>query len=103
MPAVYSTSFFAGQNETAFDLVVPAGVVWIIRDIDAFFGGGVSGAAANWLNPTGGTFAYFPFVGLESSAFEWRGRQCFQPGEHFAFVSGEGVDVMVSGYVLTLP
>jgi len=101
--SVYSKRLYEGRNVSSGALVVPPGVVWVVRDIDAFFGGGVSGGALNVTGTLGQTFAYFPYTGLVSSSFEWRGRQIFDAGDAWGFVSGAGVDLTISGYELSLP
>jgi hypothetical protein len=104
MSSVYSTRFYEGKNVTSGTIVtVPAGYIAIVRDIDAFFGGGIEGGALNVIGTLGQTFAWFPFTGLTSAAFTWRGRQVFSAGESVRFVSGAGVDLTVSGYLLTAP
>lgn len=103
MAAVYSVRFVALRNTSGGGVVVPAGNVAIVRDIDAFFGGGIGGGALNVTGPAGQTFAWFPFTGLESSVFQWRGRQVFNPGETIGWTADHGVDLTISGYLLTLP
>ena len=103
MAALYSERIWEGRNVTSLAYTVPAGKRLVIRDIDCFFGGGIGGGAANFTGTLGQTFAYFSFTGLSSSAFEWRGRQVFYAGETVAMVSGQGIDVTVSGYLLTEP
>lgn len=103
MANVYSVQFYEGRDVSSATLTVPPGLIWIVRDIDAFFGGGLSGDACNFVGSLGQTFAYFSYIALISTGFTWRGRQVFNPGQTFGFVSGEGVDVTISGYQLTLP
>lgn len=103
MAAVYSTKLFEGRDVSSWSYTVPAGFRLVVRDIDVFFGGGVEGGAANFVGTLGQTFAYFPFTGLESSGQHWQGRAVFDPGDEIGLVSGVGVDVTVSGYLLTLP
>lgn len=104
MASVYSVQLYEGRNVNDGSLTVPDGFIWIVRDIDAFFGGGLDGGACNFIGSLGQTFAYFSFTGLVSSSFSWRGRQVFNPGQTFGFISDRaGVDVTISGYQLTLP
>lgn len=102
--ALYSTRFAALVNQTSdVALEVPAGYVWIIRDLDVvevtFAGDHVfafRGSAGQdiWLVQSGTTVA--------SSVFQWRGRQVLEPGDELVLhvESGEW-DVTVSGYVLS--
>ena len=108
---VYSTQFHQGRDDTGWTYLLsdPSFIV-VVRDIDAFFGGGAEGGAANFVGNLGQTFAYFPFTGLESASFSWRGRQVFLPGQSFGMTTSgligpgpaPGVDVMVSGYLLSV-
>jgi hypothetical protein len=106
---VYSTQFHQERNSTGWTYTNVGTFVVVVRDIDAFFGGGIVGGAANFVGTEGQTFAYFPFTGLDSAVFSWRGRQVFNPGDTFGMTTSSGtglgpapgVDVMVSGYLLS--
>ena len=103
MATVYSVRFYEGRNVTGGTFTVPAGVIWIVRDVDAFFGGGLAGGALDVVGTLGQTFAWFPFTGLTAAAFQWRGRQVFNPGDVWGFTSGQGIDLTLSGYSLIAP
>lgn len=100
---VYSTRIWEGRNVNVLSYTVPSGYRLVLRDIDTFFGGGIGGGAANYVGTLGQTFAYASFTGLISELVSWRGRQVFEPGETIRMVSGPGVDVTASGYLLELP
>lgn len=101
---VYSTRFLEVRGlTTTLPYVVPAGVVAVVRDVDAFrtgilgatviFHGAVGQAIWGKDYPPGSTDAYS----------SWRGRQVFLPGETFDVQASNPVDVTVSGYLLSLP
>lgn len=109
MTRVYSTQFHQERNSGGWIYANASDFVIVVRDIDAFFGGGANGGAANFIGTEGQTFAYFPFSALQSAGFSWRGRQVFRPGDTFGMTTTSeldlgdppGVDVMVSGYLLS--
>jgi hypothetical protein len=100
---IYSTRFMQAHAVTALSFTVPAGRVAIVRDADCFYAGGV-GQSGQLEGPAGGIFAYFPYVAtINGVAVEWRGRQVFFEGETVTFAATAPLDIMVSGYLLTLP
>lgn len=102
MAAVYSTNLFSGHDVTSWtSSPVPAGDVVIVRDIDVWFGGGVIGGPWSVFGIVGQTFAWGHFDGLLAALQSWRGRQVIPPGQTFGFTALPGLDVTISGYVLT--
>jgi hypothetical protein len=106
---VYSVRHFSAGGLTAgagtVGPVVPAGFVWVVRDIDALEITGSTPAQMEVLNPNFQPFWFidrnFPQVGAN---FQWRGRQVFQAGEQIGFKAFSGTwSIMCSGYSLTLP
>lgn len=106
---VYSLRIFAhaGLVNSAGTVgpIVPAGLVYVVRDIDAIADSGgasdnlvvfnqVTGVLLNWVNsaaPLGGNFS-------------WRGRQVYGPGEQVGFHAFVGTwGIACSGYQLGLP
>lgn len=82
---------------------VPVGFLAIVRDADCFYPGG-AGQSGQLEGSAGGIFAYFPFgAAINGVLVSWRGRQVLYEGEVFTFASTAGMDIMVSGYLLTLP
>jgi hypothetical protein len=107
--AVYSLRIFAtgGLSPGAGTVgpIVPTGLVYIVRDIDAFDDTAgstdslivfnqTSGILLNWLGPSIAA----------NGAYQWRGRQVYNEGEQVAVRSFGGTwSVAISGYQLTLP
>lgn len=106
---VYSLRIFAsaGLSPGAGTVgpIVPAGLVYIVRDIDAF--DDTAGSTDNLIifNQTSGVLVNW--VGPGSAAlgnWQWRGRQVYNEGEQVALRSFVGTwGVAISGYQLTLP
>lgn len=92
---------------------VPAGNVWILRDVDVVFPSVVEVQTfALGIQPVTMPDHYITIWNavalslLSGTGWQgWRGRQVLLPGDHFVCeCSGaDGVDLAVSGYVLTLP
>ena len=101
---VYSTRFInvAGfTGDAAFE--VPSGYIAVVRDIDVvvFEPGagtveaGLGGSSVFW----GYTWSFVTVLGWES----WRGRQVLNAGEQLVLHSNAAMDMMASGYLLSLP
>lgn len=106
---VYSIRIFAtGDLEPAAGVVgpiVPAGLVYIVRDIDVFEFSSVANAELLVYSPVLGPI-YTPTRSASGvpSDWQWRGRQVYNEGEQVGFLSLLGKwAVMASGYQLTLP
>jgi hypothetical protein len=106
--SVYSTRFIAVQGlvgET--DYVVPAGVVAVIRQIDMWQSAFAAAPESAVGIKMGGTYVRILELfsePLTNVNLHWSGRQVAYPGESiFAVQSSLSPDVMVSGYLLTLP
>lgn len=104
---VYSTRFIHSHGLTGtVQYMVPAGVVAVVRDVDAYIGTpaglnnlylhGALGQTIWWTSATIG----------ESQYSSWRGRQVYQEGEIVEVEADVGLldayDVTVSGYLLTI-
>lgn len=104
---MYSTNFVAVAGLVGLEpLTVPAGEVWILRDLDAYATGVISVPfTILWLHGVNGqAIAYHQWLAGVQETFEWRGRQVLSPGTTWDVRSDNGaVDVTVSGYVLTAP
>lgn len=108
-PPVYSLRIFAtGELDPGAGTVgpvVPAGLIYVLRDIDVQERTGTNGAFMHVLNPLGGVLTAFQRtaavpLGVES----WRGRQVYSEGEQVGFAADSGSwAIMASGYQLTLP
>jgi hypothetical protein len=107
--AVYSLRIFAtgGLSPGAGTVgpIVPAGLVYIVRDIDAF--DDTAGSSDNLIvfNQTGGVLLSWQGPSIASIGnYQWRGRQVYNEGEQVAVRSFAGTwAVAISGYQLTLP
>lgn len=105
MPNVYSDRFLEelGLNGTA-TYTVPAGLVAIVRDIDAYAAGPLSSNAhLRFTGYLGETLWFFVVSAQQQASGQWRGRQVFRSGEGFGIVTDSAFDVRVSGYLLTAP
>jgi hypothetical protein len=85
-------------------LSVPAGFVYVIRDLDVFLTAGISDATGYLKGSSGQAIFYFTQTALNSGYHSWRGRQVFEAGESFSFdPGGDAMDFTLSGYKLTAP
>lgn len=106
---VYSQRFFAGAAASPVGPVgpvVPAGFVWVVRDVDAVVRS--SGTAQmELLGQVAGQILVlwsYPQSPVPDNNFTWRGRQVFAEGERVGInVLSGNWDVGISGYQLTLP
>lgn len=106
---VYSLRIFAtgslSPGAGTVGPIVPAGLVYIVRDIDAFDDTAGSADSLIVFNQLSGVLVNF--VGPGSAAlgnWQWRGRQVYNEGEQVALRSfGGSWAVAVSGYQLSLP
>jgi hypothetical protein len=106
---VYSQRLYAHASQTSADgtlgPVVPAGFVYVLRDVDLFCSSGLVNDVLWIENQVGGILIQCivtssPF----NTDFAWRGRQVYAPGETVGFQVGTGTwAVAASGYALTLP
>jgi hypothetical protein len=98
---------FRGANITASShvITVPAGLVYIVRDIDIVQ---VSAAPADMdvTGAVGQAFFYYNVANAQTPGpnLNWRGRQVVNEGEPITVsVFHGGFDVTISGYQLTPP
>lgn len=102
MSTVYSKQLLAalGASGTTVAGPVPSGTVWVLRDLDAYWGGGLSPAEI-WLRGSlGQTIFHWGRSSPDSASVSWRGRQVLGAGETFSVVTLDAMDVTVSGYEL---
>lgn len=107
--AVYSTLFYGGviSSSTGTAGPVPAGVVWVVRDVcmvnyglwpEPLVGAGVLDQHNYPVLWVGAPHA------IPQTMFHWDGRQVFEPGDTIRAVAEDAAWAFrVSGYVLTLP
>lgn len=102
MAKVYSTRLFGQQLVNGLvEVTVPAGFLWVVRHMTARNYGaptpgvsvGIVGVGALWYVALA---ANFGFADLDT-------RHVLNPGEQLYVVTTAPADVVVSGYVLSLP
>lgn len=106
MATLYSTQFAAVQGLVASShtYTVPAGFIAIVRDIDAFADTSGTSTFLVARGPASNVFFYAEFLLATTSSKEWRGRQVLNTGETLVLQAGPAaVDVMASGYLLSMP
>ena len=102
---VYSTRIFAALAlEGSQTFTCPAGYRTVLRDVDLWM---YNNADTDFFYVAGSEdqniWAIVADAGV-FGAYQWRGRQVFNPGELIIFSNAGGfVDVTASGYLLTLP
>lgn len=108
-PPVYSLRIYAAGALTSgvgtVGPVVPAGLIYVLRDIDITRSTTGSTDQMDVFNPLGGVlWNLVPAVLDGGSNAHWRGRQVYIAGEQVAFRVFSGTwAVMASGYQLTTP
>lgn len=103
MARVYSQRLLHGGATASVSAIVPAGYLWVVRDVAIFTGGeeiddefnlAVAGAVIYYGGYSPSTWAYY----------HWEGRQVCNEGDELEFTAtGEVWYVLVSGYALSLP
>jgi hypothetical protein len=85
--------------------VVPDGLVYVVRDIDAWELTGAGSTGLEITNALGGPLLFWQGgTTVPTRLFAWRGRQVYGEGEQVgAIVTGGQWSLQVSGYQLTLP
>lgn len=99
---VYSTRFLAVAVATeTVTLTVPAGKVWIVRDLDVVPRSGDVAHNVEWYGSAGQIIWFWSTVpGGGQPAGAWRGRQVFYQGETMSFGGQGAFDMTCSGYEL---
>jgi hypothetical protein len=107
MARVYSTLLAAVQGLSGpIEYTAPADSTVIIRDVDVYWGGGVTADVSVRLTGTLGQTLWEVHVNAslppyDSRSWGWRGRQVIPPGSTWGLSgSGPPCDVTVSGYLL---
>lgn len=107
--AVYSLRLFAAGGLTSaagtVGPVVPAGLVYVLRDIDALEITGTRPAEWFLAGQTGVSIVnFFISAAADPGNTQWRGRQVYNTGERIGFTVATGTwSIAASGYQLTLP
>jgi hypothetical protein len=105
MSAVYSTSFMQRLRlDGGSPYTVPAGVVAVLRDWDAYVRSddAIEGSVA-LLGGAGQIVDSFTMAAGVAQKHQWTGRQVIPSGQTFTVSTPCPVDVTLSGYLLTLP
>lgn len=107
-PPVYSLRIFSGDISPASGTVgplVPAGLIYVLRDIDVVYRSSTAGDSMVVFNPTLGLLVAYEYDPPPPvSVYQWRGRQVYNVGERVGFRSFGGTwSVCASGYMLSLP
>lgn len=108
MPRVYSSLLAVVQGlASPVEFSAPVDRVVVIRDVDVYWGGGLSAGVSFRLMGSAGQTIWEVHVNpstppYDSQTWQWRGRQVIPPGDTWA-ISGAGgaFDAAVSGYLLT--
>lgn len=105
MANVYSTQFLAVAGASSGRVyVVPAGEVWVLRDITMFQGSQAVTPIARVLGPAGACLYYAAGTLLASTAYHEECRVVLEPGDSLSLEVDDGdCDCVLSGYVLSLP
>jgi len=107
MARLYSSALYVAENLMG-DLSepVPAGEVWVVRDVTLLQFAGSAGAASNVYVGDALTL-WFIAAHLDPTVadayYHWEGRQVIAPGSAIRVLTGESTQVRISGYILTLP
>ncbi len=100
---VYSTRLLGAVGLVGtLSYTVPAGFVAVIRDLDAYNGGGITVTNIT-LHGSGGQTIWQDDSTTLSRNSAWRGRQVIFAGETFDVHTTGAWDVTVSGYLLSTP
>jgi hypothetical protein len=85
--------------------LVPAGLVYVVRDIDVVEVSGTRPANLQVMNQVGGLLVFMNVTSANPAGNEsWRGRQVYGAGERVGLqVLSGSFAIAVSGYQLTLP
>ena len=102
MAALYSTRFYesGSLNGVATIGTVPAGFIWIVRDI-SFFLDAIGGPYGTFISDGGGGVVFYELLSSGSPYAHWEGRQVLLEGDTLYATTNAQTAVMVSGYVLS--
>ena len=105
MAQLYSTKLFtAAASAGSGALVVPDGMVAVLRDLDAAVPLIASPVVVLLVGDAGQVIAVLSFSPPGESSLSWRGRQVIPAGLTYQLVVTAGVaDLSLSGYLLTAP
>lgn len=104
-PTIYSTLFGAGSDYTGITRMdVPAGYVWILNCITAFYGADTPGSIEFGINGLGNVFYCYNLGSGPAESYLWNGRVVIpEGGQIYSYPLAGGWDWSMSGYQLTAP
>lgn len=106
---VYSHRLLAGATtSTSYEAVVPSGVLWVVRDVVAWWDGTSDPSVELYSLSYGPENVVLMWGNVESGVARvlehWEGRQVLNAGDTLQFATTTATwSVAVTGYVLTLP
>ncbi len=105
MALLYSTKLFtAAASAGSGALVVPDGMVAVLRDLDAAVPLISSPVVVHLVGDAGQVITVLSFTVTGEPSLSWRGRQVIPAGLTYQLVVTGGVaDLSLSGYLLTAP
>ena len=103
MATLYSTQLYSNGSLNGVDTLspVPAGYIWIVRQV-TFFAATVSPAGC-FANINGGGMIFYGEVTASAPYIDWSGRHVLEAGDELSITTNVSTLVLVSGYVLTAP
>lgn len=102
-PPVYSVRFIAEQGLVGFaGYIVPAGKRAVIRDVNAYNGGGATTTEMVLHGSVMQAVVVFNSQ-LQPADYFWVGRQVYYAGENILVQTGGAWDVTISGYLFDDP
>ena len=100
---LYSTNLLALRDFSGNEAVpAPPGTVLVIRDIDVYYGG-LLAPQFNASGDAGQVFASNTWAPASPGLYSWRGRYVTRPSGLISVFAEFGMDISVSGYVLSAP
>lgn len=102
MGSVYSTQFLTSKSGASATYLVPSGYRAVIREITAFNGNLAIPETAQIFFQGSGIMIWNALLDGQSYVAEQL-RTVLNPGDRFLHGNGPDVDMVVSGYLLSLP
>lgn len=110
MARVYSEQLYIAHNINSGSFTVPADQVWVLRDLTMFAATPLAGGAGQLVDRDSNcTFWWFPWDPTADTGYIFDvNRRIVRPAGSTTDIIidaglGEGADVLISGYALSLP
>jgi hypothetical protein len=102
---LYSISLFQANGIVGSSvLIVPAGYLWVIRNVDVYVAAPLlSSVDVRMLGTAGQTIWWLTTDADTTQHAQWEGRQVLPSGEHLTFSTTGAADITASGYQLLEP